>query len=430
MINKISNNNLFKNMLTLISGSVLAQVITFVLSPILTRIYGPEEFGLFSIYSSVLLILISISSLRMETTIVIAKDDSEAINMTYISLLICFTISTLLLLLIVLFFDDFASLVNIEKGFAYIFYFLPLSVLFNGINTSFIHWKNRLGDYNRIAKLGVARATLVGVSQITLGGPAALKTGLVFGQIIGMFFNSIRLTISSIKDISKRKHIVKISDVKRQIIKFKHFPLYGAPQVFLNATTRNLPPVVLAMFFGPGVVGLYALSYKMLQIPISLVSEALRKVLLKEISDMNNENRPLVKIVFKFSLIIIIIATILLVPLALNGEKLFTFVFGDGWEGAGQYASLLIFWLIFKLANVPSIVALQVIAKQKFLLIFEVFFSICSIAALILTGVFTADPYWTIFSFSIVSAVFYILLIIITIAILNRNTVEIMHKEV
>lgn len=417
----IYRNQIIKNMLKLVSGSVIAQFITFVISPILTRIYAPDEFGIFSIYSSILLILISIGSLRLETTIVIAKDETEAINMLYVSLFICFIISTILFILLFLFNERLMSIINIKKEYAFVFYFLPLAVLVNGINTALLHWKNRLGDYNRIAKISVGRSILVGASQVSLGGLGGIKTGLVFGQIIGMLFNSVRLTISSIKDIYKLNHKLILIDIKKQIYKFKHFPLYGAPQVFLNSITRNIPPVILAMFFNPNVVGLYALSYKMLQMPISLTSEALRKVLLKEISELNNTNKPINKLVFKLSFLIIVASAILLVPLALNGEKLFTFIFGDNWVGAGKYASLLIIWLIFKLASVPSIVSLQVIAKQKFLLVYEIFFSFFSIISLLITGRL-GEPYITIFTFSIVSALFYILLIVVTILILNRST--------
>jgi len=50
MINKLKLKSEFaKNVLTLMTGTTIAQAIPIAISPILTRIYTPEDFGVFAL---------------------------------------------------------------------------------------------------------------------------------------------------------------------------------------------------------------------------------------------------------------------------------------------------------------------------------------------------------------------------------------------
>ena len=42
-----------KNVITLISGTAIAQALSLIFSPIISRIYNPEDFGFFAIFMSV-----------------------------------------------------------------------------------------------------------------------------------------------------------------------------------------------------------------------------------------------------------------------------------------------------------------------------------------------------------------------------------------
>lgn len=48
-IQKLINSNFFKSVATLISGSIVAQLITVVASVLLARIYSPDELGVYTL---------------------------------------------------------------------------------------------------------------------------------------------------------------------------------------------------------------------------------------------------------------------------------------------------------------------------------------------------------------------------------------------
>jgi len=86
--------------ITLMSGTLIAQVIMFISIPILTRLYTPTEFGLYSTFTAVITIIGSISSLKYDQAIMLPKRDKDAEALLFLStiLTIVMTIISILLL--------------------------------------------------------------------------------------------------------------------------------------------------------------------------------------------------------------------------------------------------------------------------------------------------------------------------------------------
>ena len=87
MIRKILPKGEFsRNVLTLMTGTSIAQAIPIAISPILTRIYTPEDFGVFALYMAIATVVSVIATGRYETAIMLPKKDSEAINLFIVSI--------------------------------------------------------------------------------------------------------------------------------------------------------------------------------------------------------------------------------------------------------------------------------------------------------------------------------------------------------
>ena len=79
---KIPRGGLIREAATLVSGNVLAQAITLVAYFVLTRIYPPEDYGLFNIVYSYIEVFIIFSTCKYELAIVVADDEREAAAVT------------------------------------------------------------------------------------------------------------------------------------------------------------------------------------------------------------------------------------------------------------------------------------------------------------------------------------------------------------
>ena len=67
-----------RNVLTLFTGTAIAQAIPILISPILTRLYSPNDFGIFSAYLAIVSILGLFATWKFELAIPLEKEDCTA----------------------------------------------------------------------------------------------------------------------------------------------------------------------------------------------------------------------------------------------------------------------------------------------------------------------------------------------------------------
>lgn len=89
-----------RSVTVLAGGAVLGQAITVLVSPILTRLYSPEDFGVFGVYASILGIVTVIASLRYEYALPLPEDDAIAANILALCFLLLLGMTGLIALLV------------------------------------------------------------------------------------------------------------------------------------------------------------------------------------------------------------------------------------------------------------------------------------------------------------------------------------------
>ena len=200
-----------RNILTLMTGTTIAQAIPIAISPILTRIYTPEDFGIFAIFLAITLIIGSIANGRYELAIMIPKKDEDAINIFALGFIITTSISLLLLVLVLIFQKYFIFLLKNEEIGVWL-YFVPISVFFFGIFNILNYFNNRKKNYKDISNANILKSIVAAIIQLSIGFIQQGATGLISGQIISQFFANTKLLKNIIKDkvliskITKKKN--------------------------------------------------------------------------------------------------------------------------------------------------------------------------------------------------------------------------------
>ena len=142
MIEKLKPKSEFsRNVLTLMTGTTIAQAIPIAISPILTRIYTPEDFGVVALFMAIVMIFGSIISARYEFAIMLPEKEVDAINLVALSILIMIIISFTLFMIIIFNIDLFTKLLKNNELRLWL-YFIPLIVFFWGcliFSTIIIH---------------------------------------------------------------------------------------------------------------------------------------------------------------------------------------------------------------------------------------------------------------------------------------------------
>ena len=131
-----------KNVLTLLTGTTVAQAIPVAISPILTRIYTPEDFGLFAIFIAMTAIFGSIVNARYDLAIMLPKKNEDAINLFALGFLITTIISSFFFVLVIIFNQNLVHYLG-NKEIGIWLYFLPITIFLTGIWNILSHFNNR-----------------------------------------------------------------------------------------------------------------------------------------------------------------------------------------------------------------------------------------------------------------------------------------------
>ena len=406
MINRLKPKSEFsRNVLTLMTGTTIAQAIPIAISPILTRLYTPEDFGVFALFIAITTIFGSIANGRYELAIMIPKKDEDAINIFALGFIITVFISFLLLAIVVLFNDYFTKLLNNEEIRIWL-YFVPLTTFLMGLWNILNYFNNRKKQYKDIANATIVKSLITAITQLSIGFIKQGATGLVSGQILSQFFANAKLLNNIVKN---RKLLSKISKIKIIALgkRYKKFPKFDMPSAIMNTASIQVPILLLGSLFSTSTVGFFSLSHKFISMPMSIIGGSIGQVFFQKSVEVKNNKEALknltlntYKKLFKLGIIPFSIITAF-------GDYIFAFAFGSNWVIAGEYAQVLSIWILFVFITSPLSTLYLTLEKQKEGLIFNISIFISRIVVIIFGSLFFDDAYITILLYGCTGTIFW-----------------------
>ena len=403
-IQKASVENTFaKNVIVLMGGTVGAQGLLIIAAPFLTRIYTPEDFGLFAVYVSILTIISVISCLRYEIAIPLPKDSELSVNMVVLCLLLLSFMTGLFSIFIFFYGSRFSKYLGAEEFSSYL-WLLPFGIFITGLFNICTYWSIRQKNFVKMSSARVSQTILT--ITVQLGGYTFGAVSLAVGQILGQFLGIFILG----KNVfySLKKHNVSWRLITFAGKRYIKFPTYSSWETFFNTASVQLPPIIFSIFYGPLVVGLYALSSRVLMLPSSVIGSAISQVFLSSAPEAyrKGELGSLVNNIHS-KLAFLIMPPI--ICLMLIGPELFSFVFGNNWKEAGVVAQWMGPWIYFQFVSSPISTVFAVCEKLKEAFIFESISCLIRILAIAI-GVYLEDFILAVAIFSLTSAFSYVVL--------------------
>ena len=146
---RLQGDSFTRNVFLLFSGTAIGQAIPILLSPILTRLYMPDDFGALGVFSSICLTLVPLVTLRYELALLLVANEREAaelIVITAISILIVSFATFLVCLVLPLY--PIPALGPWQFGS----FILPLAVLAIGAYQLLVYEGTRQANYDPIAR--------------------------------------------------------------------------------------------------------------------------------------------------------------------------------------------------------------------------------------------------------------------------------------
>ncbi|BCD97017.1 lipopolysaccharide biosynthesis protein [Marinagarivorans cellulosilyticus] len=424
--NRFTRSNFVRNVALVMTGTAGAQALNMAFTPIITRLYGPEAFGVLGTFVAMLTIATPLAALNYPMAIVLPKRDMDAAALVKLSLFIALITSLVALILLFFFGHIIAKLFNLQSIEAYVL-LMPLGMLLATTMALANEWVARKKLFKIKAQVTVMQALWLNLAKVGLGLFLPVAAVLIVLTVIANATYALMMYFK-VKAVSQLPALSSIGQATKPLaaIAKNHsdFAYYRTPQIFLNGVSQSLPVLMLAAFFGPAAAGFYSLGRTILGIPSTLLGQSVSSVFYPRFNESVQAGENSYSLLLKATLSLAVLGIVPFGLIILMGPWLFTLAFGDQWGDAGQYARWLALWTFFAFVNRPCIAAIPVLALQGYFLAFETVGLLMRGAALLVGFLVFNDPLIAVALFSCVNVLLYLMLAIATIISAKLHRVQ------
>lgn len=327
----------------IITGSLLiTAILSFIALPFLSRLYTVEGFGIYGLALSIISVVSTISSLRLDQAVLVA-DKSDKASLVVSGSLIAILIS-LLCFVVLLFFKDLYFCIAVAGG-----------VFANSVFQIYYSYSFSEKKEINCGLLNIYRGLILVAAQLSMPF-LIVHSELIYGIYIQSFF----LIVLSLFAISRAIKNQKI-DLKKTL-NFKDFIFINGPHALINSFSHNMPYYFITFFLGHKAVGYYAVVERVLRLPINLLSQVIRQFFIRDFSGKNDLEIDRKK-ALKASWFMSLLSAPFFLSLLFIPQDLYIWLFGKQWTDIDKYFGLLAlgYWAVF--CNPP--VSAFIIAKRK-----------------------------------------------------------------
>lgn len=360
-IRQLLGSDFSKSLSVLLSGTIIAQAVGYLIAPILTRLYSTAEMGELGLYMRLTAFISAIATLRYESALPLPKLDGHS----YLLYRLSYRISAIVLLITSLVFL-FMFATNIGGEFSWWFYVFTIlgaaCIIVVNIGTS---WSVRIGQYGIISRQKIANSSISNALRWGFAYFHFSTFGLILATFIGYLLSSLEFAYSFGKIHKKFNQFISKKKTAFLMRKHKEFPTISLPHVFIDNAREMLIATFIFSFFSDSVYGSYNHSYTMLRLPLMLIGVSLGQLFYNRASELYNQGKSIIPMLNKMLIGLTLFAIIPFGLLFFYGEVLFSFVFGKDWGLAGSYSETMSVWLMVNFIISPISALPLILRKQK-----------------------------------------------------------------
>ena len=333
--------NIRNRVLKLGAGTVIAQLISILSVPVITRMYGPEEYGHLTLFLSTTSILIPLATLRIESRLVVTENPEIAGTMLREAFKIAFVFCVFVNVLTFIYFLIASSYDLLECLISSIL--LTLVLFGQALGIVFVQVALRVKLDANISQSSVIQNFSTAAAQMLFGFLNPVGNLLISGFVAGRFLGYISL-LAEVKRLymfGKKQKQNLIELYQKQLALNKS--LISAS--FIDTSILGLPTILIGAKFGVEYAGYIGLTQTLLMVPITLIAGAFGSVIISELANRSTtsdslvqQNRALLSYIGKK---LMIAALIFALFTGLAGPRIFLIALGSSWETASTLISVL-----------------------------------------------------------------------------------------
>lgn len=384
------SKSFIKSVSILFTGTVIAQMIGYLVSPIISRQYSPDESAYLGLFLRITTLGAAIATARLEQAFPLEKKDNHAFGIYRFSMRFSLFISVIALVLLLIYSGiDYTS----NENFLFLIS-LPIGIFLTAFYNQGNSWSLRNEDYRVMSRSSLLLSSFINGLKVIFGFLGGNFLLLIGATLIGYIVSSLAFLKDYLKN--KKKHIITAKSKRTRAIVAKNSDLYlyNLPHVFIDLARDLLLASIIWNYYGKFEFGSYDYAYRMLRLPIVFVGSAIGQVFFRKCTMLIQESKAIFPMVSRIILILLGLSLIPLLLIGLYGSDLFVFVFGKEWQQSGEMATLMIPWLMLNFMVSPISHLPIILRKQKS------FFWVNLIGTLSMLFI-VSIPYWKIMDLSI-----------------------------
>jgi O-antigen/teichoic acid export membrane protein len=362
-------SNFWRSVVTVLGGTALAQAIPILGSLIVARQYVPTDFGIFSGWLGIVMLLAVLFTGRFETALAM-EADGEPRRLAVIS-----TLSTCLLvaccaglfLAIFMWFGVGGAL--LDK--------IPSQMIWAVVPTAFAiasaqtwqSWAAAEGKYRQLNLMRITEAAMVTIAQISAGTMFKSAIALAIAYLLGVLCGLIvAVRLMPLGRAPVGKYMTTVSEFW---IRHRRFPLISLPADAINTAAAQLPILIVANRFGAEIAGLLAMTMRILGAPIGLLGKSVLDVFKRHAAASFRERGECRDDYMRTFKVLLIGSLAFCVVMAFSNETLFALALGERWRSAGTFAVWLLPLFALRFMASPLSYIVYITGKQHVDLIWQ-----------------------------------------------------------
>lgn len=412
----IRRSDYVRNSLISVIGVGVAAVIPVALQPFLGRMFTPAEVNQVGLFVTITSVLAIAANFRYGYVVAITRDDEEAENVLWGSVILSFLFSVLLGLALFFLGEIILHFFKMDPEFAGWLWYIPLSVFFISASIGLNGWLTRRKKFTAMAINKSVRRGGEGIMQLCLG-KMKVTGGMIYGVIIGDAIN----LIVHIFQFKRADGELKMVERKKMFHALKHyldFPKYNLIPALLDTLSLYLPYLIINAVYTGDVSGQFYESRLVLALPQVLIAMAISTVLLQKLTEKRDQKQPMMPILRRHVYFLGILALIGLLVIYPFGEDLFLVFLGGQWGQAGQMASLMVFAYALKFVVTPLSQVFFATEKIRVASIWQYAYFAGMMLMMLLTDL-SINAF--IVCYVLIEVVFYLIYLILILKVANEN---------
>ena len=399
-----------KNVLTIGTGNVIAQVISLGAIPIITRLFTPTEYGAFAIYLAIATTAFPLATLRYSAAILLAESDDDVTNLATLAFVmsivtagIAFAVLSVTLTAQLL--PKSWETMNITS----LLWIIPLGLLIQGIGEVAAALALRSKNFSHISSARVLESVIDRGIVLIIGPVVAATAGvLVAGRTIGPLVGNL-LLIRSVRKKYRRQHLLAIKNSQMLLLakRYKDFALIATWASLFDSASRQIPILLMGLFFPPLVAGQYMLAMQVINLPMMIVGDAIANVFLQRSAQNRNDLVGLGTMALKLLKYLLLLSIPFVLVMSFLGRAIFAIIFGDQWETAGIFLQILGISFLLMFLHRPFSALFDVMERQRARVIYDGVLLIGRVLVILIAGFAGQSPTVALLGIVVVTVVVY-----------------------